>query len=499
MRGMRAIFGFALILLTGNALADERIRAWREGHEAAVLEEFRALLAIPNVARDRENIEKNAGALVAALEKRGATARILRAGDAPPSVFGNLPAPGARRTILFYAHFDGQPVVASEWNSDPWVPVLRLDQKEVAFPKAGERVDPEARLYARSASDDKGPIIGMLAALDALKATGRRPAVNLKFFFEGEEEAGSDHLREILEENAGLLRGDLWLFCDGPAHQSRRAQIYFGARGVLGLEMTVYGPSRSLHSGHYGNWAPNPVALLASLLADMRAPDGRILIENFSSDVRPLTAAEKKAIAAVPAAEEQMKKELAIAQPESETSIPESITRPALNFHGVQSGSVGANASNSIPTTATVSIDFRLVPDQTPMRVKELVEAHLRKNGWHVVHEEPELKIRSANPRVVYLQWGSGYPPARTALDQPLAGSVVRAIESVTGEPLIQMPTLGGSVPMYLFDEVLKTPVIGVPTVNHDNNQHAANENIRLQNLWDSIEIFAALMTGFER
>ena len=128
-------------------------------------------------------------------------------------------------------------------------------------------------------------------------AAGASPSVNLKFFFEGEEEAGSGHLRELLEQNAALLAADAWLFGDGPVHQSRRQQIVFGVRGVTGVELTVYGPSHGLHSGHYGNWAPNPVTLLANLIASMRNDDGRILIKHFYDDVAPITPAERRALA----------------------------------------------------------------------------------------------------------------------------------------------------------------------------------------------------------
>ena len=501
---MRWLVRFVLISIPALAfalppprpLAHSPTRTWREAHEAEIVSELRTFLAIPNIASDRLNIQRNADALIAMMKRRGIPARLLTAEDAPPAVYGEMLRPGAKRTIIFYAHYDGQPVDPAQWSSDPWSPVLRMNGRDIPFPKQGERVDSEARIYARSASDDKAPIIAMLAALDALRAAGRRPSVNLKFFFEGEEEAGSDHLRAILEKYPDLLRGDVWLFCDGPVHQSRRMQIYFGARGVMGLEMTVYGAQRSLHSGHYGNWSPNPVSLMADVISGMRASDGRILIDGFHDDVRPLTELERRAIAAVPAAENQLKHELAIGAAESEASLPELITLPALNFHGIQGGSVGAKATNSIPTSATASIDFRLVPNQTPSRVREMVEAHLKRKGWHVVHEAPDLETRRRHPRVILLEWGSGYPAARTELDHPASASIIKAIESATRQQLIKMPTLGGSVPMYLFDKVLQTPVIGVPTVNHDNNQHAANENLRLQNLWDAIEIFAALMTA---
>ena len=469
-------------------------RAYVERHEAEILAELRSFLAIPNLAGDRENIGRNARAIAEMLRRRGVTPRLMEVPGAPPAVYGELLVPRATKTIVFYAHYDGQPVEPRDWSSDPWVPVLRKEGRDIPFPAPGSRVDGEARIYARSASDDKAPIIALMVALDALRASRIQPTVNLKFFFDGEEEAGSPHLRQILQENSEALAADLWLICDGPVHQSREMQVYFGVRGVMGLEMTVYGASRSLHSGHYGNWTPNPIAVLANVLAGMRSPDGQILIDGFYDDVRPLNEAERRAIAAVPPVEEGLKEELSLALVESDALLPERIAMPALNFQGIRSGEVGAKSTNSIPTSATVAIDFRLVPNLTPRRVREVVEAHLTRKGHHIVHREPDAATRRKHGRLIWLDWGGGYPAARTALDHPTATSVIRAIESATGPGLIQMPTLGGSVPMHLFEDVLHTSAIGVPTVNHDNNQHAANENLRLQNLWDAIPIFAAIM-----
>ncbi|HEX2224613.1 MAG TPA: M20/M25/M40 family metallo-hydrolase, partial [Thermoanaerobaculia bacterium] len=346
----------------------------------------------------------------------------------------------------------------------------------------------------RAASDDKGPIVMMLAALDALRAAGVRPSVNLKFFFEGEEEAGSPHLTRILEAHRDLLKADAWILGDGPVHQSRRMQVVFGARGVTGVEMTVYGPVRSLHSGHYGNWAPNPAALLAELIADLRGPGGEIRIASFEDDVRPLTDRERQALAAMPPIEDELRRELGLARNERRGErLQDSVMRPALNLRGLRAAQVGAQARNAIPTEATASIDFRLVPDQTPEKVRARLEEHLRQAGWWVTAEEPTLETRRAQPKIVRLVWGDGYPAARTGMDLPASRAVVRAIEEGTGAAPIEVPMLGGSVPVYLFNDTLKVPVITVPTVNHDNNQHAAEENLRLRNLWDGIEVFAAL------
>lgn len=475
-----------------------RVRAWREAHAGQVVKELADLVALPNVASDAVAIRGNADAILKMLGRRGVEARLLEVEGSPPAVYGELVTPGARRTLMVYAHYDGQPVVPAQWTSGPWTPVLRdgpLDRggREVALDKVDGRSDGEWRLYGRSTSDDKAPIVGVLAALDALRASGIPPSVNLKLFFEGEEEAGSPHLQAMLMRHADRLKADVWVFCDGPVHQSRRLQLFWGVRGVMGLEMTVYGPLRSLHSGHYGNWAPNPAVTLAHLLASLRGVDGRIQVAGFYDDVRPPSDTEKAALAEVPDVGEQLRDELALGATEP-GRLAERILLPALNVRGLLSGQVGDKAANAIPTEATASIDFRLVPDQTPEKVRARVEAHLAREGWHVVHEAPAPAVRRANPRVVRLDWEAGYPPSRTSMDLPVSRAVARVVEESVGAPVVRLPTMGGSLPMYVFEKVLAVPVIGLPIANHDNSQHAANENLRLQNLWDGIEVYAGLI-----
>ena len=500
----------AALLLIGLAAAargDElrnQVRAYRVQHEKEIVRELADLLSLPNVATRVADVERNADRLTEMLRARGFEVRRLTAGEGtPPALYGELPAPGAKRTVVFYAHYDGQPVGQKGWLSEPFKPVLRsgpmgegVKELDLAGVLGGSgKLDPEWRLYARSASDDKAPIVAILAALDALRAGGRRPAVNLKLFLEGEEEQGSPHLTEILRRNASLLAADLWLLCDGPVHPTRRMQVYYGARGVTGLELTVYGPVRPLHSGHYGNWAPNPALTLAHLVASLRDEEGRILIPGFYDDVRPLTAAEKQAVAAMPAVEEQLQDELGLGRTEGGGArLQDRLMDPALNVRGLRAAEVGEAAANAIPTEAQASIDFRLVPDQTPQKVQERVEGFLRSKGWFLVSAPPDRETRRAHPKVARLVWSLDYAAARTDMSLPASRTVASVVERVAGGPIVVAPMLGGSVPMVLFAEATKAPIVGVPIVNHDNNQHGINENLRLQNLWDGIEVFAALM-----
>jgi acetylornithine deacetylase/succinyl-diaminopimelate desuccinylase-like protein len=480
------------------AAAAAEARAWRARHEGEILTEFTALLALPNLASDSVNIERNAGAIRAMLERRGIAARLLRVPGAPPLVIGEVAAQRGARTLAFYAHYDGQPADTASWNGLPWTPVLR-DPAGRAIALAADPTrdpDPEARIWARSAGDDKAPIIAMLAALDALREKKRAPEFALRLVFEGEEEAGSPHLATYLERYPEVLRPDAWILCDGPVHQSGRAELAFGARGITTVEITLYGPIKGLHDGHYGNWVPNPAARLAGLIASMRDDDGGIRIAGFDADVRPPSAADLAALKDVPDVEAALRHEFEIGGVEGRgVALNELLMRPALNVRGLQAGRVGARATNSIPTEACASLDFRLVPDQTPESVRAQVERHVAAQGYTIVREPPDSTARMANPRLARLEWGPGYPPARTALDLPLSREIA-ALMAAAGRDPVRLPTLGGSIPMHLFQQPGERPVIVLPIANHDDNQHAPNENLRLQNLWDGIETFAALFAG---
>ena len=481
-----------------------RIAEWRRTHDVDVLREFTELLAIPNVASDTANIGRNAQAIVTMLARRGVKTQLLDSPGSPPAVYGELTVPGATRTVVLYAHYDGQPVTLSQWATPPWQPTLRdaplsSGGKPIEMPTTPGSVRGDYWLYARSAGDDKASIIAQLAALDALRAAGAHPSVNVKFFYEGEEEAGSPHIEEMLRRHASLLKGDLWLFGDGPVHQSRRMQLVFGVRGVTGLTMTVYGPNRALHSGHYGNWAPNPVVMLANLIASMRDDDGHVRIAGWYDDVVPISAAERAALKTVPPVDSALRAELDLGATEAhDAPLAERIMLPALNLRGFAGGAVGATAANAVPTMARASIDLRLVPKQTPERLRRLLGAHVRKQGFYIVDHEPTPAERRAHAKVIRIEWESGYAATRVAMGSPVARAVVDAASWAVGGPVVQVPTLGGSLPAYVFEQVLGAPLVVLPIANHDDNQHAANENLRLQNLWDGIALYAGLLAHID-
>lgn len=477
-------------------------RAWREAHGARILADFAELLALPNVASDSANIRRNAEYIVDRLRAVGISAEALVLPGAPPVVYGELLVPGAARTIGLYAHYDGQPADSTQWTHGPWEPTLYTAAMETggtprALPREGERIDPEWRLYARSAGDDKTPIGALLAVLAALRDAGVVPTSSLKFFFEGEEEAESAHLRRYLETSRDRVDDiDVWLFLDGPVHQSGRPQIAFGARGVTGMQLTVYGPSRSLHSGHYGNWAPVPGQMLASLIASMKDSTGRVLVDGFYDSAEPVGDAEREALARLPDWDAELKRELGLVHTEGEpATLAERLLLPSLTIRGLQSGNVGALTRNVIPSTATAAIGVRLVKGNDPDAMLDLVEAHIRRQGYHIVREDPDRETRLTYPKIAKVEREGGYPAARTAMDAPVVADLIAAARAVSGSDLILLPSLGGSLPLYLFTELFHAPAVIVPVANHDNNQHAPDENLRVANLWYAIDLFGALLT----
>ncbi|MEM7051371.1 MAG: M20/M25/M40 family metallo-hydrolase [Acidobacteriota bacterium] len=504
----RQLGGAILLLLVGllcarpAPAADEppalaAAREYRSVHGSEILRELAELVRLPNVAADRPAIRRNAAFLETALTRRGLAAEVIELADAAPIVFAELETPGAQRTLLFYAHYDGQPVDPDQWRHGAWEPTLYSAAMEAGgrpfrWPSAEEEIDPDWRLYGRSTADDKAPIIALLAALDALAAAGLEASVNLKVLLEGEEEAGSPHLARYLDHLGERLAGDLWLFCDGPVHQSGRPQLFFGVRGFSGLEITVYGANRSLHSGHYGNWAPNPSERLVHLLASMKDEAGRVTVEGFYDSVVPIGEAERQALDEVPEFEATLRHALGLAESVGEERYNERLLLPSLNLRGLAGATVGATARNVIPSQATASIDLRLVLGNDPDELAQKVEDHIRRQGYTIVREAPDDETRRAHPRLARVVRQGGYRAVRTAMDLPAVSDLVAAATAAAGEPVVRVPTLGGSLPLYLFEG---RPLIGVPIANHDNNQHAPNENLRLGNLWYGVDLMALLLT----
>jgi acetylornithine deacetylase/succinyl-diaminopimelate desuccinylase-like protein len=477
----------ALLFCLATAIAAQTppkaAREYTVAHRAELVQQFSELLSIPNVAADPANLKRNADVLLEKLRKRAIDSRLLSLPGAPSVVFGQIDVQGAQHTIVFYAHYDGQPVTPSEWDGgSPFTPMVR-------------EVNGEQRIYARSAGDDKAAIFAQLTALDALKAAGIPLRANLRFVWEGEEEAGSPHLEQILNANRELVHGDVWLVCDGPVDQSGRQTVVFGARGDAHLEITVYGPHHGLHSGHYGNWAPNPAMMLAQLLAGMKDEGGHILVPHFYDGIEPLSSAEKEALAHAPVNDLMLANAFWLGHVDGAgVHLLELLNQPSLNINGLSSGQTGARATNVIPPTATADLDLRLVVGIDWRVQQQRVVDYIQSRGYFIVDREPTQQILLEHPRVaMVVRDEASYNAVRTPMDLPVAQEVIEAVKSAH-EEVVLLPTMGGSVPLGAMERAAQTRTITVPIANYDDNQHAANENLRLQNMWDGVETMAALL-----
>jgi len=485
---------------SGEEIRDA-VMLYRAQNEVEIVCELAALVTLPNTATNLDDMERNAERLTEMLDSRRFDVRLLRAEGGPPVVYGQRLNDQAELTVVFYAHYDGQAVVPELWSSDPFEVVVRTGRieagaEDVPFNELKAPINPEWRLYGRSTSDDKVSIVALLTALDALDAAGIEPSVNIKLLLDGEEERGSPHIAEILRSNVDLLTADLWVFCDGPMHQTRLPQVVYGVRGVTSVHITAYGPAVGLHSGHYGNWAPDPGMALARLITSMRDVDGNLLVDGIDELVRPLGETASAAIDNAPPVDEKLKHDLALGWTEGQPKpLAERITRPAINLLGFSVGQVGDKAKNAISPQAKAVVGFRLVPDVTPETVRAATERHIRARGFHIVHEEPDEGVRQEHARVVWLEWKMGYPALTTDMDMPISKAIARIVDEAVDGPIVLTPSLGGSLPLNIFSEILDAPpIVVVPIANHDNNQHAPNENLRIKNLWLGIEIYAALM-----
>jgi acetylornithine deacetylase/succinyl-diaminopimelate desuccinylase-like protein len=479
-----------IVLLTAALLA-----AQPKPDQRSLIVELNDLLSIPNVGTDHANIPRNAAFLRKMLERRGMSAELLEtAGN--PLIYGEKRVPAATRTVLFYIHYDGQPIDAARWQQpSPFTPVLRDARLEDGgkivpdFTKLSKFND-NWRLYARSASDDKAPIAAFCAALDTL---GPKLTANIRVIIDGEEEMGSRSLPAAIVKYQDKLRADLLVILDGPAHASGRPTVYFGARGGTSFDLTLYGSKFALHSGHYGNWIPNPAMRLAQLLASMKDDQGRTVIEGFYSDVPPLTDAQRTMLKSVPDDEPALLKLFGVARPDSVgESLQEALQYPSLNIHSMRSGDVGG----VIPTEATAQIEMRLVKETTADSLTEKVLAHIRKQGYHIVDTEPGDAARMQYPKIAMVKRraGGGGTAWRTEPESAEGMRVIASLQKAWDREPVCIRTMGGSVPAAPFILTLGVPVVGLPIVNFDNNQHSDNENLRLGNLWSGAVSIAALM-----
>jgi acetylornithine deacetylase/succinyl-diaminopimelate desuccinylase-like protein len=463
----------------------------------AIVESFVDFLRCNSVSQEPDKVRATGEWLAAVMRARGLEGRLLATGG-NPAVFGERRVPGASRTVLIYCHYDTKPVPPKGWvQADPLEPVFHRGLAEEGAPAVelsavGDDELAKLLLHARGASDDKGPIWCHLHAIGLLDALGLTPGVNVKFIFDGEEEIGSPFFGPLTEAHRDLLAADVVVVTDGPKHASGRPTVTGGARGVMKIELVVEGARRDVHSGNFA--VPNPAWKLSGLLASMATPDGQPLIEGFEEDVVGPTPTERRMMADLPLDLRGLERELGVRLPED--YLDRLMFHPTLTIRGLSSGFVGAEANTIIPHRATVAIDIRMVKNQRWEKVYRRLLDHIRAQGFTIL-ESPDAplpdELRGAVVRVVDK---GGYDPAKTSLDLPISREIIAAVERAHGgQRAVLMPTLGGSVPIWAFTDILKLPTLLVPYANANNRQHAPNEHLRLDHLFQGVRTTAQLLT----
>jgi acetylornithine deacetylase/succinyl-diaminopimelate desuccinylase-like protein len=492
-----------LLVLPAVARADEPLSPQAAQTLAqGTFREYLELLALPDDAISPPDIQRNVDFLERAFRKRGFTTQRLDNKD-KPLLYAEWPTrvPGAK-TVLFYMHLDGQPVVDREWSQpSPWKPVVKqrtaaggweIVSSEALFAPV---LDPELRVFARSASDDKAPIMMFLAAFDGLTASAASPAINVKVLLDSEEEKGSPAMRGVVEANQQLLKCDALIIQDGPRHQSERPTLVFGNRGAASVTLVVYGPKQPLHSGHFGNYVPNPAMRLARLIASMKDDHGRVTVAGYYDRVK-LTAAEKKILAETGDDEAAIRRRTGIKAPDLVgANLQEALQFPSLNVRGMAAASIGDKAANVIPHQATADFDLRTTPETPPEYLFGLIQKHVQAQGYHLVNGPPTDDERAAYDKLATLRMEAGSRAVRTPLDAPLGKWVYASLQQTSqrGAP-VRIRMMGGSVPTDSLVDVLGAPFVIVPLVNGDNNQHTFDENMRIGHYLDGIRVIAGML-----
>ena len=484
----------------------QRLAAWGAEHRPQLVRDLAALTALPSVSRQPEGVEKTAAHLTERFEALGMEVENI-AREGPPLLLvsgGSFQPEDPEITVLLYAHYDGQNVDPARWTpGKPFEPTLYEGKFEAGMQPvelSRDDMQPDWRLYARAASDDKGPIAIVLALLAGIHQQELGPtAVGLKILLDGEEESGDPHLGVSLAEHVDALKADVLISLDGPVFQTGDPTVVFGVRGIATVDLTVYGAKGDLHSGHYGNWAGNPAQELAWLLSTLKDPfTGEVKVDGFYACRRELSELESQALTEIPDVDEQVKEGLGIVRSEQQYSLKEAITHPSLNVRGLSAGDVGTAARTVIPAQAQAAIDMRLVPDCDKQTMVELLRAHLEKLGYTVIDVDPTAAQRDEHDRLVRLDVRKGgYRGIRTPMDWEVSTKLVAAVERATGQAPVRIPNMGGSLPFFHFEDKLGMRVLALPLVNHDNNQHGPDENIRLGHLWRGFDVLGSVLLTY--
>jgi acetylornithine deacetylase/succinyl-diaminopimelate desuccinylase-like protein len=455
-------------------MADSRIATYVEERKPALLDDLIQLVSIPSISTLSEHAgdcRRAAEWLVSHLKQVGVTQAELITTNGHPLVYGEwLGAPG-KPTVLIYGHYDVQPVDPIElWSTPPFTPTVEGDN-----------------LRGRGAVDDKGPTLAALQALAALRAVDGTLPVNIKVLLEGEEEAGGEAIAAYVRANPERLAADCALILDTGMTQKGHPELTYGLRGISYFELVANGAAHDLHSGGYGGIGPNPIQALCWVLGELKGRDGRINIPGLYELMRPVTPEERARFERQSAREDAITMAAAglteLPGEAGYSAVERATARPTFEVHGIRGGFVGEGGKTVIPATATAKVSLRLVADQTPDAVLELVKKRVA-----------ELAVPGVTMEVRNLHGGDG---VTIPLDSPVLQIAARALEQEFGNPT-EFTRTGGSIPIAaLFDGVLKAPVVMMGFGLPDDNVHAPNEKFYLPNYYAAIRSVANFLKQY--
>jgi acetylornithine deacetylase/succinyl-diaminopimelate desuccinylase-like protein len=480
-------------------ISAEGLRSLVDAHALEAIALYREFLAIPNDANDPQQIQRLNAWVREAFESRGFETRELPTAGSP-SVYAEKRSPGATRTVLVYLQADGQPVDPSAWaQPNPYEAVLKQRDESgewriIDWASLDGSVDPDWRIFARSAADSKGPMTQFLVANGLLASVMSDLGYHLKVLVDTEEELGSPHLADAVREHSELLAADMLLIFDGPPHASNRPTVSLGARGIATVTLTAWGPRVAQHSGHYGNFVPNPAMDLAHILSSLKTRDGVVAVEGFYDGVE-IDDRARSVLESVPDDEEAILSQMGLSRADSVAeTLQEAIQYPSLNVRGLSAAWTGRQSRTIIPPTAVAEIDIRLVKESNAERMIALLRKHIEEQGVTVLDHAPSEEERRVYERIVTMTHHIAYGAFRTDPDAPPARMARAGMRELYGAEPILIRTMGGSIPIAPIIEALGVPAAIVPTVNMDNNQHSPNENLRLGNLLEGIVILMSVL-----
>lgn len=436
--------------MTMNSISDELARRKEE-----YLEQLFTLLQQKSISAQNTGIKECAEMLKDMMQDIGIDTQIMQT-DGHPVVYGEMLKDEHDFTLLIYGHYDVQPPEPIDhWLSPPFEPTIR-----------------DGRIYCRGVGDNKGQLMAQLLGLKTYRKIFGELPINIKFLFEGEEEIGSPNLSPFVKKHKELLKADLVYTSDGSSHSSGAPLLLLGTRGCLDIEMRVKGADRENHSGNTGNILPNPAWKLINLLQTMCDPDGQVLIEGFYDHILPPSAREKELLQKLPFDAEDIGNKVGYPHltMDGETYYHKLTMEPTFNINGLHSGYTGEGIQTIIPAAATVKMDIRLVVDQNPMDIFNKIKRHVQKH-------DPDFEV----------EFVSAMEPSRTSADLEIVKVVTKAVQdSFQQTPLVQ-PSLGSSLPDYVWTKVLGVPSIIMPYANFDQGNHSPNENLDIDYFFNGI------------